>query len=247
MAPGHTRETILKKLKDMAINVKVLDHEAVPNMETFSAAMKAQNQGTEGLCKNLFFKVPSAGGKMKNRLFFVAALNETQVDVKALTTRIGVKASAALRFTNEEVYSSCLQVPQGSATPFCFANDTMTEVVLLIDQKFREKSELLFHPMINTSTAVISPSDFEKFINETCADRTRWIDFSGTDEIDVPDVGASASAAPKKEEPKKKAEPKPAVKKDTKQIKFAENHFFKEQAWEDGPFGIAHQKWLATQ
>jgi len=252
---GYTKEAILAKLKDLKIDCKTIDHVPVMTCEAHTEAFEKVGLSVEGQAKNLFFKVPSSGGKMKNRLFLITALIDTKVDPKVVSTRLGIKASAALRFANENIFAETLQVPLGSVTPFCMANETAKEIVMLIDQKFKECSQLIFHPMKNDASSILTPNQFQIFIDATCADRVRWVDFSSEEAIEVPEVGdaAAAPAAAPKEKPKQAAKKKEEPKKTDhahhapKQQLFAEDHYFSLQAWAEGPFAKAHEEWLKTQ
>ncbi|GAX85842.1 hypothetical protein CEUSTIGMA_g13257.t1 [Chlamydomonas eustigma] len=54
---------------------------------------------------------------------------------------------------------SCLQVPQGSVTPFAAAN--CEGIALLLDQQINSQSAICMHPMVNTSTLIMSPDAFQ--------------------------------------------------------------------------------------
>lgn len=265
---GYTKETILTKLKDLKIDCKTYAHASVMTCETHDAAIKELGVSAEGLAKNLFFKAPSGAGKMKNRLFLVSALVDTEVNVKTLSTRLGLKASAPLRFANEKVFAETLQVPLGSVTPFCMANESANEIVMLLDEKFKSSPQLGFHPMTNEATTILNPDQFQVFLDETCSNRVRWVDFNSSDALDVPDVGTAEPAVPAakkeaKKEPKKKAGKAEEPKKESettaeesnqaneapkkKQQAFAEAQYFTLQAWSDGPFKTAHEEWLKKQ
>lgn len=254
---GHTKESIIAKLKELKIDSRVIDHAPVLTCEKHTEALEAAGASTEGQAKNLFYKAPSNAGKMKNRLFLVTALTDTTVDGKGLSVRLGLKASTPLRFANEKLFDELLQVPLGSVTPFCMANDTAHEIVMLMDQKFKECSQLLFHPMLNDATSVLTPAQLQTFVDATCANRALWIDFSATDPIEVPEVGAAAGeqkvATPKKDTPRKEEAKRtsisavdPAHDPNQGQL-FAEDQYFGLQAWSEGPFAKAHEEWLKTQ
>ena len=122
----------------------------------------------KGQAKNLFFKVPSGGGKLKNRLFLICALVETNVDNKVLSTRLGIKASAPLRLAADDVFDTVLQVPHGSVNPFVMAQQSCNEVTLLLDQKFKEVEKCLFHPMQSDFTTALTSDQLSAFL-DACA------------------------------------------------------------------------------
>ena len=59
--------------------------------------------------------------------------------------------------------SQVLAIPRGSVNPFVMANSSASEVTLLLDAGFKEKT-LLFHPMTNEKTTSISQADLDSFL-----------------------------------------------------------------------------------
>ena len=62
-----------------------------------------------------------------------------------------------------DVMTATLQCAPGSVTPFAVKYAT-APVRLLLDAGFRSRATLLFHPMQNTATTIITPADLEKFL-----------------------------------------------------------------------------------
>lgn len=249
----YCKESILTYLKELNISSKVYTHPPVATCELHTQALSQLGADCTGQAKNLFFKAPSGAGKMKNRLFLVSALVNTTVDTKELSKRMGIKASAPLRFGNDDLFDTLLQVPKGSVTPLCMANESTNEIVLLLDEEFRKHPQCIFHPMTNEASIVLSPQDLDLFAQKACPGRFMWVDFSQTSPLEVAEIGATPvtkeEAVTKQERSPKAKSPKKrdvSPKNPTKEQLFAEDQFFTITAWEDGPFVTAHQGWLKT-
>lgn len=245
----HSKDSILELLGKLGVEQLSVEHAAAPTCEVHTSALAGSPLApycAKGQAKNLFFKVPSGGGKLKNRLFLVCALVDTVVDAKALSARLGIKASAPMRFADAKLFDEVLQVPSGSVTAFVMANESTKDVTLLLDSKFKNCEKLLFHPMRNDWTTAISPAGLDTFIKGVGADaRTLYVDLPSTEEIPLPEEGEAPAApaaktAPKKEQPKEKKDHGP------KEQDFAPDHMFVfKKTWEETAFLYAHQQWLA--
>merc|ERR1719217_1399168 len=124
------RTELLQKLEAWGIAHETIEHALSPTCEVHSENIRGSSLEKyigNGQAKNLFFKVPSGGGPLKNQLFLVCALVETAVDNKVLSGRLGIKPSAPLRLAADEIFESVLQIPQGSVNPFVMAQDSCKE------------------------------------------------------------------------------------------------------------------------
>lgn len=63
-----------------------------------------------------------------------------------------------------ELMQDVLGVPLGSATPLAVTNPAAANVILLLDQALKAQSVLLVHPLTNTATTLMSPSDLELYL-----------------------------------------------------------------------------------
>ena len=111
-----------------------------------------------GHTKNLFLK------DAKDRLFFVMAWTETQVDLKALPKVIG---SARLSFGRPDLLMDVLGVPPGSVTAFALMNDVKGAVEVIIDRNLMTFERVNCHPLENTATTNIARDDLLRFIRAT--------------------------------------------------------------------------------
>ncbi|CAK9040410.1 Prolyl-tRNA editing protein ProX (Prolyl-tRNA deacylase ProX) [Durusdinium trenchii] len=190
------KDELLAKLSEWNIAHTTLQHALSPTCEVHSQNLKGtafEKFIGKGQAKNLFFKVPSGGGPLKNRLFLVCALVETDVDNKALSARMGIKASAPLRFASDDIFDDVLQIPKGSVNPFVMAQSSCSDVFLLLDKQFQKCEGLLFHPMQSDWTTCLSPEQLDAFLTHASSGRVLYVDLSSSDKIDVPALAPKAT------------------------------------------------------
>jgi len=183
------KDELLKLLTDWGIAHETIGHALSPTCDVHSESLRgtafAKYVG-RGQAKNLFFKVPSAGGPLKNRLFLVCALVETAVDNKALSARLGVKPSAPLRLGDAELMYSVLGLPRGSVNPFAMAQPSCSGVTLLLDSKFLQCERLLFHPMQCDFSTALAPDQLDAFLDRVAPSRYAYVDFDSGDPVALP-------------------------------------------------------------
>lgn len=229
-------------------STKTVQHAESPTCEAHTESLKGlefSNKDKYVQAKNLFLKVPSKGGALKDRLFLICASVDTDIDPKKVSVRLGIKANSPLRLASEELFDQTLCIPRGSVNPFVMANGTTQKanVYLLLDKKgFQQNKMVLFHPMRNDYTTSISREDLEKFLEKTCGKgKFQFVDFS-TDEA----ISLTLEEVETKEKPEKKPEPRTRdfspPKRKGEQM-FAENHLFTVKKAEDTMFATAFLKY----
>lgn len=109
--------------------------------------------------KNLFLR-----DRKGKRHFLVVTDHQTVTDLKALGEAIGV---SKLSFGSPERLSRYLGVEPGSVTVLALVNDPEHEVELYIQEDVWEASRLACHPLVNTSTLVISKDGLKQFLSAT--------------------------------------------------------------------------------
>ena len=121
--------------------------------------------------KRLVPKLP--GAKTKNlflrdqkgrRHFLVILPAEKRVAIKALHELIG---SSRLSFGSADRLKKYLGVDPGSVTLFALINDRGHEVELIIDEGLWGQELFQFHPLVNTSTLVVSRKSLKRFLDLT--------------------------------------------------------------------------------
>jgi Ala-tRNA(Pro) deacylase len=109
--------------------------------------------------KNLFLR-----DKKGRRHFLVAVPAQKRVDIKALGTTIG---SGRLSFGSPGRLKTYLGVEPGSVTVLATINDPENAVELLFDRVLWEEELFQFHPLVNTSTLLISRENLRRFFELT--------------------------------------------------------------------------------
>jgi len=122
--------------------------------------------------KNLFVR-----DKKGRRHFLVVVGHEKAVDLKALSSSLGV---TNLSFASPERLERHLAIEPGAVSLLAVVNDTEGAVEVILDADLSEAPVLQCHPLVNTSTLAIHRDDIERFLEIT---GHRWRI------VRVPDVG----------------------------------------------------------
>ena len=106
--------------------------------------------------KNLFLR--DHKGK---RHFLVIVPAEKRVHIKALHS---VMDSSRLSFGSANRLKKYLGVDPGAVTIFALINDPDHAVELILDESLWKHDSFQFHPLVNTSTLLISRTNLERFL-----------------------------------------------------------------------------------
>eukprot|EP00727_Mastigamoeba_balamuthi_P006387 m51a1_g2369 putative dna-binding protein (166) ;mRNA; f:649718-650270 len=154
MDPDVALRTLKEKLESLGIEAKTWSHPAIVTVTEHAAYLPPEG----GRVKNLFLK-----SKRTDKLFLVAALVDTDVDLKTLQKKFQLGPKDILRFASEDLLIKHLGVREGAVTPFAIMNDVDKCVELLIDKRITECSEVHLHPLRNDATTTIRVTDLMKF------------------------------------------------------------------------------------
>jgi Ala-tRNA(Pro) deacylase len=157
-------ETLLARLDSHGIPYVLHHHRAV---FTVSESLEMERDMPGIHCRNLFVR------DKKERMFLISAANETEIDLKALESRLGC---ARLSFGSPERLWTYLGVRPGSVCPYAIVNDTENLVTPVLDAYMMRGELVNFHPLINTMTIGVAPDDLLKFIRST-GHEPKLIDF----------------------------------------------------------------------
>lgn len=109
--------------------------------------------------KNLFVR------DRKGRSHFLVVVGyEKVVDLKALSSLLGV---SKLSLASPERLRRYLGVDPGSVTILGVVNDPDKEVEIIMDEGLWDSKAFRCHPLVNTSTLVISREDLQRFLDTT--------------------------------------------------------------------------------
>ena len=148
------KEKVLKKLDELNIHYKLIDHPAVYTIDTMDELHLNKNGH---IVKNLFLK--NSNGK---KHYLVVLKGDKKADLKSLKSQIN---STALSFASEERLEKHLGLSKGAVTPLGIINDDEHLVNIVLDEDLKNEEILGVHPNVNTSTVFISYNDLIKFIN----------------------------------------------------------------------------------
>lgn len=148
------KEKVLKKLDELNIHYKLIDHPAVYTIDTMDELHLNKNGH---IVKNLFLK--NSNGK---KHYLVVLKVDKKADLKSIKSQIN---STALSFASEERLEKHLGLSKGAVTPLGIINDDEHLVNIVLDEDLKNEEILGVHPNVNTSTVFISYNDLIKFIN----------------------------------------------------------------------------------
>jgi len=143
-------------LEENRIEYERHDH---PPVYTVAEAQRLVPPLPAAKTKNLFLR-----DKKGRRHFLVIVPAAKKVDIKALP---GVLGSDRLSFGSADRLKKYLGVDPGAVTLFAIFNDPDGKVELIIDESLWQASAFQFHPLVNTSTLVISRENLQRFIDST--------------------------------------------------------------------------------
>ncbi len=109
--------------------------------------------------KNLFLR-DSKG----RRHFLVIVSGDKQVDIKGLQTALG---TSRLSFGSPKRLKEYLGIEPGAVSLFAVVNDTDHKVEVIADKTLWSASNFQFHPLVNTSTLVVSKEGVVRFLEST--------------------------------------------------------------------------------
>ena len=143
-------------LDDHQIEYERHDH---PPVYTVEDVIRLVPQLDAAKTKSLFLR--DAKG---SRHFLVIVKGEKRVDLKALPDLL---SSSRLRFGSPDRLKKHLGVDPGSVSLFAVVNDIDKAVELIIDSALWKSDAFQFHPLVNTSTLVISRGNVKQFLDKT--------------------------------------------------------------------------------
>ena len=148
------KEKVLKKLDELNIHYKLIDHPAVYTIDTMDELHLNKNGH---IVKNLFLK--NSNGK---KHYLVVLKGDKKADLKSIKSQIN---STALSFASEERLEKHLGLSKGAVTPLGIINDEEHLVNIVLDEDLKKEEIIGVHPNVNTSTVFMSYNDLIKFIN----------------------------------------------------------------------------------
>ena len=108
------------------------------------------------MTKNLFLKA-----KAEDRYYLVVTTHDARVDLHSLRKLLDVRK---LSFATAEEMKALLGIDPGSVTIMSLLNDSSKRVTPVIDSVLWNAEETQHHPLVNTSTIVLSNAGLRTFL-----------------------------------------------------------------------------------
>lgn len=150
------KENVYKKLDELNIKYKKVDHKAVFTMEEM-AELNLENE--DEIVKNIFIR-----DDKKINYYLVLIAGNKRVNLKELRNNLGLRP---LTFASEDDLERYLGLHKGSVTVLGVLNDTNHIVKVLIDEDIKKFKEIGVHPNENTASIWLKLEDIEKVLNYT--------------------------------------------------------------------------------
>ena len=143
-------------LEDNNISYQRIDHAAVFTSEQ---ARKLIPKSSGASTKNLFLR-----DKKGKRHFLIMLDDKKELDLKSLASQLG---SSRISFASPDRLIRYLKIEPGSVSILALINDQEHRVELWIDQDLWQKESIQCHPLLNTSSLIITLKDIKSFLKLT--------------------------------------------------------------------------------
>ena len=149
---------LLDYLRQQGISFQRREH---PGVYTCEEAEKYRPRDKEVLeavsTKNLFLC-----DKKGKRFYLIVTNCEKRLNLAKLAITLG---ESKIRFASEVNLMQYLGVTRGAVTMLALVNDENSSVQLCIDTHIWDADTFLCHPLVNTSTLILSKADLVKFFD----------------------------------------------------------------------------------
>lgn len=150
----NSQDQIIEKLlKKLDVSFERFDHPAL--FSTKDAGPEMPGAHTKQLLMH---------EKKSDRYILAIVMHDKKVDTRVLARELDMKE---LNFASADALQALLHVTPGSVTPFGLIYDTEKKIEVIIDEDAWEIGTFRFHPLINTSTFIISKNHLETLLRYT--------------------------------------------------------------------------------
>ena len=143
---------LFKLLEKKNYIIRKEEHEPLMNMDDAKAINKDGD-----VAKNLLLV-----DENKN-YYLISMKGNKRISLKTIALLVGTKK---LSFAKEEDMNRLLKVDAGSLTPLALLNDKKRQVIMYLDDKFKNKT-IAVHPLINTCTVWMNSRDLIELLNNS--------------------------------------------------------------------------------
>jgi hypothetical protein len=155
---AEEKEETLSFLKSLEIEATTIDHPPAATCEEHAAALASDAAFASAIAaKNLLVR-----SKLTKNFYLILAPADAVVHMGDVRRQLGLKNKDQLRFAGEEDLWRLLRTAPGSCNPFSLRYDTGNEVTVLLERSLvaDRTAQLVFHPMTNTASTVLSVPAF---------------------------------------------------------------------------------------
>jgi len=146
-------DVLYRRLDALGIDHATHRHPPVLTVEE-AKALRGSLPGAH--VKNLFLR------DKKKRIWLVTALEEREIDLKALKRRLGAQGN--LSFGSADLLYEVLGVLPGSVTPFAVLNDRERRATMVLDSGVLDTSPVNAHPLRNDMTTTVAADGLLRFL-----------------------------------------------------------------------------------
>ena len=140
------------------LGIRATTHEHEPHF-TVAESSLAHHTMPGAHTKNLFVK-DKAGA-----LYLITAEAHSPLDLKQMDKVIGAKGRVS--FASAEQMMHHLGITPGSVSPLALVNETAGAVRFVMERKLLAAELINVHPLVNTRTTALTPSDLLAFLAAT--------------------------------------------------------------------------------
>ncbi len=151
---NESGKKVLSTLNQLNIPFERYEHPPVPTIEE---AKKYWTDLEATHCKNIFLR-----NHKGSRHYLVVLEHNAVLAMRDLEQRL---KQGKLSFASAKRLHRYLCITPGSVSPFGLINDTENHVHLFLDENLKTATKISFHPNDNTSSVIISFSDFIRFLD----------------------------------------------------------------------------------
>jgi len=147
------KDSVLETLDSLSIPYRYFEHAPAYSMADCAALDAETGMDESGShCKNLLL-----ANRQNTAFYLVVTDGDKRFSTKDFCRGLNIPR---VSFAKEEDMVRLLRCHPGAVSPLGLLFDEKREVTLVCDAGLRDKSELLFHPCVNTATVELSAGDF---------------------------------------------------------------------------------------
>jgi Ala-tRNA(Pro) deacylase len=145
-------DALFSVLDNLKIEYQTTEHPPI-HTEEDSALWESKTPGL--MCKSLFLK------DKKSRYWLIVMPAHKRANLRVIEALLG---ASRISFVQQDLVQQILGVPPGAVTPFAVMNDKEHCVQVLLDDEVLKKDMMNCHPLRNTASTSLSPTDLVKFL-----------------------------------------------------------------------------------